>query len=246
MPSSDPEHPLPRRLSAPSALATLLELRAPLDSLSLALRWPALLSAPRGDGRTILLLPGFQASPLSMTPIRRYLRYLGYAPQHWSLGRNRGNVEDMVERLKPDVIDLAARSGRPIATVGWSLGGVVARELARDLPDAVSDVVTFGTPVAGGPKYTAVARRFEQSRYGDLDAFEDMVHARNLDRLRQPVTSIYSRGDGIVGWRASVDGYNPQARNIEVSGSHLGLGVNASVWSAVAEALAEHAVAFGD
>ncbi len=227
-----------RELRPPHRLATLLEFRAPLDALTLAMRWPSLVSAPKGDGRPVLLLPGLGASPRSMWPLKQYLRRLGYDAQDWALGRNRGRVEWMVSKMA-DQVESLAESRDSVTLIGWSLGGVVARELARLHPEDVREVITFGTPVMGGPKYTAMAERFAEGGSQDLDRFERAVHERNLIGFDQPITSIYSKLDGVVGWRASIDHYNPQARNIEVIGAHLGLGINASVWRIIADTLAK-------
>lgn len=231
---SDLESPL----KPPTRINTLLELSAPVDALSLLWRAPALIGAPRGDGRPLLLLPGFRADRYSMWPLKGFLKKLGYRVYDWEIGRNDGDVDGMVEAVAPQVETLAARCGEPITLIAWSLGGAVARELARLYPEVVREVITFGSPISGGPKYTAVAERFAESRTLDLDAFEQDVLARNKIGFSQPVTSIYSKSDGVVGWSASVDRYNDQARNIVVDGKHFGLGVNASVWRAIADTLA--------
>ncbi|MBT8071725.1 MAG: alpha/beta hydrolase [Gammaproteobacteria bacterium] len=174
-----------------------------------------------------------------MRPLGRYLRYLDYDVYDWGLGRNRGNVDgDMIrvgERAKALYAELGAAS---VTLIGWSLGGVVAREAARLFASCVREVITLGTPIVGGPKYTAVASRFAKIAKIDLDEFEKEVHARNSIGIRQPLTCIYSRSDGVVGWRACVDTYNEQARNIEVSSSHFGIGVNGRVWKIIANTLA--------
>jgi pimeloyl-ACP methyl ester carboxylesterase len=228
----------PPQFRPPSRLATLLEMRAPLDGLLLALRLPQLLNAPRGDGRPVALLPGFRADELSMWPMKRFLRRLGYDVYDWGLGRNQGNVDRLTVRMRDRVHEIAnQRDGDPVTLIGWSLGGTVAREVARFEPQAVREVITLGSPIIGGPKYTAVGFQFADRV--DLDAFEQEVHRRNRLGLTQPVTSIYSKLDGVVGWQASVDIYNPQARNIEVYSSHFGLGINANVWRLIADILAE-------
>lgn len=96
----------------------------------------------------------------------------------------------------------------------------------------------MGTPIIGGPKYTSVGKLFASSQGMDLDDFEQEGHERNSVGVTQPVTSIYSKLDGIVGWRASIDVYNPQARNIEVYASHLGLGGSPRFWRIIADTLA--------
>ena len=230
----------PPQLEAPSRLATMAELRAPLDAITLALNFPRLVHAPRGDGRPILLLPGYRADSNSMLPLRGFLRRLGYDARDWELGRNTGNVDKLTARMR-EVVDALyeERGGDAITLIGWSLGGIVARELARLEPERVREVITMGSPIVGGPKYTAVGRRFADSNALDLDAFEHQIHERNSLGFDQPVTSIYSRFDGVVGWRASIDVYNPQARNIEVASSHFGLGINGTVWRLIADLLAE-------
>lgn len=222
----------------PSRLATLLEVRAPFDWATILLRAPQLLSAPRGDGRPVLLLPGYGTDEAAMRPLGRYLEFLGYDVYDWGLGRNRGDVDGYIERMGKRVAEVSeALDGTPLTLIGWSLGGVIARETARLFEPFVREVITLGTPIIGGPKYTAAAGRFAESAGIDLDEFEKEVHSRNSIGIRQPVTSIYSKLDGVVGWRASVDVYNEQARNIEVNSSHFGIGVNGRVWRLIADIL---------
>ena len=151
--------------SPPSRLATLLELRAPLDWASLLLCAPQLLTAPRGDGRPVMLLPGYGGDEGSMRPLARYLKYLGYDVYDWGIGRNRGNVEAYINLIGKRVRKIHDElDGKPITLIGWSLGGVVAREVARLYETNVREVITMGTPIIGGPKYTAVAHRFAEKR----------------------------------------------------------------------------------
>ena len=222
----------------PSRLATLLELRAPLDWATILLHAPRLRTAPRGDGRPVMLLPGYRTDESAMRPLGRYLDYLGYDVYDWGLGRNRGDVEHYVEQVGRKVAVISEElDGAPVTLIGWSLGGVIARETARLHEPYVREVITLGTPIIGGPKYTAVGRRFAESASIDLDEFEKEVHSLNSIGIRQPVTSIYSKLDGVVGWRASIDVYNEQARNIEVYSSHFGIGANGRVWRLIADIL---------
>jgi hypothetical protein len=229
---------MPASFAPPSRLATLLEVRAPFELASVLLHTPQLAMAPRGDGRPVMLLPGYKADETSLRPLGAYLRYLGYAVFDWGLGRNLGKVDDSVTTLGK-TIDGLLETGEAMTMIGWSLGGVVAREVARVHRPLVREVITLGTPIVGGPKYTLVARRFARQENLDLDAFEHEVHRRNSVGITQPVTSIYSKSDGIVGWRASIDTYNKHARNIAVTSSHLGLGVNPRVWRIIADLLAD-------
>lgn len=223
----------------PSRLSTLLEVRAPLDWASLLYRAPQLMAAPKGDGRPVMLIPGYGTDESSMRPLGRYLSYLEYDVYDWAQGRNRGDVEGDILRVGERAKTIhGARDGSAVTLIGWSLGGVAAREAARLFEPYVREVITLGTPIVGGPKYTSAARRFARTAKFDLDEFEKEVHERNSIGIRQPVTSIYSKSDGVVGWRASVDTYNRQARNIEVNSSHFGLGANGKVWELIANLLA--------
>lgn len=225
----------------PSRLATMLEARAPLDWATVLLRAPQLASAPRGDGRPVVLLPGYGSDEISMRPLGKYLDFLGYDAHEWGIGRNRGNVEAYVQRIGELSGDIQRQNGDSVTLVGWSLGGVVARETARLFESCVREVITMGTPIVGGPKYTAVADRFAEHSGIDLDAFELEVHERNSIGLKQPITAIYSKSDGVVGWRACIDVYNDHARNIQVRSSHFGMGASGRVWRLIADTLAGEA-----
>ncbi len=187
----------------------------------------------------MVLLPGYGTDESSMRPLGRYLAYLGYDVYDWGLGRNRGHVDRYTREMGQRTRELHdTLGGVTLTLIGWSLGGVIARETARLFSPYVREVITLGTPVVGGPKYTAAAERFAAQANIDLDEFEKEVHARNSVGIRQPLTSIYSKLDGVVGWQASIDSYNEHARNIEVSSSHFGLGANGSVWRLIADILA--------
>jgi pimeloyl-ACP methyl ester carboxylesterase len=131
---------------------------------------------------------------------------------------------------------LSEKLDRPIVLLGWSLGGFIAREVARALPQHVSQVITFGSPVVGGPKYTAVAWRFR--RFGvDVDWIAREMIKLNKTPISQPITSIYSKNDAIVHWSASIDNINRNVQHVEVSSCHLGMGFSFEVWRQVLKAL---------
>jgi len=222
----------------PSKLNSFREISSPIDWFKTLSKLPKLLKLPKGDGRPIVLVPGYLADHLSMWPLQRYLHKMHYNAYHWELGRNRGKVDQDIVRLGERVMQLsAALDQQPITLIGWSLGGVLSREVARLYPEAVREVITLGTPITGGPKYTAVGKRYAKRNNLNLDEFEQQVLARNQIGFRQPVTSIFSKTDGVVGWQASVDVYNAHARNIEVNGTHLGLGINPKVWEIIVNTL---------
>lgn len=171
----------------------------------------------------IIVLPGLGADDVSTRPLRWYLSRLGHRVVGWELGTNRLPVATAVSRFIPRLEAVAAEAGGPVTLVGWSLGGVVAREAARARPDLVAQVVTLGSPIV-------------QSR-GTGRA--DVRHGRVIS---VPVTSIFSKRDRIVDWRSSLDRTTPGVRNIEVGGSHVGLGLDPAVWRVVADAIvADHA-----
>jgi pimeloyl-ACP methyl ester carboxylesterase len=228
----------PPQFSKPSLFDILREVRAPFEFASVALHVHALRQAPRGNGRAVLLVPGYLADDHSMRPLGAYLKYLNYDVYYTELGRNMGKVNADMMRLG-DRVESVSQSvgGEKVTLIGWSLGGVLTREVARLFPDVVQEVLTLGTPIVGGPKFTSVGKRYAKRNNIDLDEFELDVHQRNSIGLTQPVTSIYSKSDGVVAWQASVDIYNHQATNIEVNGSHIGLGVNPKVWLTIADVL---------
>ena len=232
---------MPTDCEKPSLLSNLRELGTPLEFLKFPWMTPSLATAPRGDGRKVVLVPGFTAPELSMQPLALYLRYLGYDASTWGLGVNGGNVDPLTQQFGENIQAMAARDGAPVTLIGWSLGGVIARETARLFEASVREVITMGTPLIGGPKYTAVGTLYAMKEGLDLDQFEREVHARNSIGLSQPLTVIYSKSDGIVGWQAARDVYNAHARNIVVRSTHCALGANATVWKIVADTLADRA-----
>src|ERR1700675_3083052 len=125
--------------------------------------WPLLSLAPRGDGHPVLVLPGLVASDTSTRPLRSFLKNRGYAVNGWGLGRNLG-LRDGVQRAMVDLVrELSDTHGRKISLVGWSLGGVYARQLAKMMPDRVRSVITLGSPFAGHPKATNAWRVYEMA-----------------------------------------------------------------------------------
>jgi hypothetical protein len=229
---------LPPQFLKPNLLDILREVRAPFEFASLAFHAHALSNAPKGNAEAVMLVPGYLADDYSMRPLGAYLKYLGYDVYYTELGRNMGKVNTDMMRLGKRVESVSqALDAKKVTLIGWSLGGVLTREVARLFPDVVQQVLTLGTPIVGGPKFTSVGKRYAKLNNIDLEAFELDVHQRNSIGLTQPVTSIYSKSDGVVGWQASVDIYNQQAINIEVNGSHMGLGVNPKVWLTIADVL---------
>ena len=227
----------------PSALLAFTELPRALAELgSLPLASPLLYSAPRGDGHPVLVLPGFVTTDISTGVLRRYLDRLGYDAHAWELGRNLGpraigvQGERLIERL--DTVH--ALTGKTVSLIGWSLGGVMARQVARRRPDAVRQVITLGSPFAGDPRASNVWRTYEKltgQKIGDKGTQEQLRESAIAPPV--PSTAIYSKGDGIVAWQNCVEPEAALTDNIEVFGSHCGLGVNPAVLYAIADRLAQ-------
>ena len=222
---------IPARRAAWGELAGLLELPR------LLLRAPSLARAPRGDGSPVVVLPGFATDDAAMALLRGYLTFLGHDAHPWGLGRNDGDVPRLLPLLVSRVAALHRSTGRLVRLVGWSLGGYLAREVSRDVPGDVDRVVTLGTPVVGGPKYTLAARAYRR-RGADMEAIEAAVDAREAVPLTRPVSAIYSRKDGVVAWQACVDERNACVDHVEVSSTHLGMALSPDVYLLVARCLA--------
>ena len=239
----DDARDLPRPDGPPTPWTSFGELAAPLDAARLVAALPRLAAAPRGDGHLVVDIPGWKAPELSGAPLRGYLRHLGYDARGWGFGTNTGDPRRDVQRLAASVLELVEQSGEPASLVGWSLGGVIAREVARLHPEAVRRVVTYGTPVTGGPRHTTVARA--SHRGSDPDARRVARRLRPTAPVPVPVTVIFSRRDGIVAWQACLDHTSPGAEHVEVSSTHIGMGVDPDVWAIVADRLARPAAATG-
>ena len=227
----------------PSLGLAFIELnRALLEFATLPIAAPLLRQAAKGDGHPVLVMPGFTASDRSTGILRRYLDELGYDTYAWELGRNLGpraigyKGEKLIERLAA----IHALTGKKVSLIGWSLGGVMARQLSRRMPDAVRQVISLGSPFAGDPRTSNVWRVYEQVAGQRIDS-EDIQSQLRESREAPPVpsTAIYSKTDGIVAWRSCIEPDTATTDNIEVLGSHCGLGINPAVLYAVADRLAQ-------
>ena len=220
---------------------TLNEIITPLDWISASFRFPELLSLPKGDGRSIVLVPGNLSEAQSMCSLGKFLKYLGYQVFNWEHGTHNRLIEDDTKFLAKQLDELRfLQRGNAVTLIGWDLGGVLIREVARLFQSDVHQVITLGTPITGGPKSTTCATSYAHKHKLDLDKYEAYVNTCNRIGLSQPVSSIYSKEDNIVDWTACVDTYNDQAHNIEVDSSHDGLVTNSQVWEIIAQELGNH------
>jgi pimeloyl-ACP methyl ester carboxylesterase len=200
---------------------------------------PLLANAPRGDGHPVLVLPGLAADDRSTVPMRRFLRGLGYRVHGWRLGANVPSQE-MIGRLRERVKRLHEHDSRPLSLVGWSLGGIYAREIARARPEAVRTVVTLGSPFRPVPGYESHVAPLVRSLARSWGTDAPGTRSTGDDRpLPVPSTSVFSRTDGIVPWQACVNAGSGPHETIEVVGSHCGLGHHPAVLLVVADRLAQ-------
>lgn len=212
--------------------------RAGLDLAALAATWPMLATARRGDGHPVLVLPGWLTGDPATVPIRMFLRGLGHDVSGWSLGGNRGPTGRVVQELRARLEELHRSSGRRVSLVGWSLGGLYAQELARAAPGSVRGIVTLGSPVTRPARWVRTASRFVD-RGPRLPRGVDVLPRPWAEHgsLRVPATSVYSRADGVVHWSSCRHVLRTRRENVEVRGSHLGLGHNPAVLWLLADRL---------
>lgn len=191
---------------------------------------------PGGDGHGVLLLPGFLASDRSLAPLARVLRRLDYRTYRSGLRPNPGPTTAAVDWLRARVVQVMERAEGPISIVGQSLGGIYAREIARRYPAGIRAVITLGSPFRA-PDDTHASRI--AGALGGWWHQDERARKSGLARpLRVPSTSIYSKSDGIVPWRACLESPGPRRESIEVRTSHIGMSVHPEVIRIVADRLA--------
>ncbi len=225
------------KVKAPSKLLLAIEgSRACFEYAATIATLPLLHSAPRGDGHSVIIFPGLTASEVSTLTLRDYLARQGYDPHDWGLGINLGPREGVLDGCLDLIKKVRRQSGRKVSLIGWSLGGIYAREMAKAVPDDVRCVITLGTPFKGSPRATNAWRIYELASGERVEAIE---HAQFASPPPVPTTSIYSRTDGVVAWQCSVERESATTENIEVEASHTGLGAHPAVVYAIADRLAQ-------
>jgi hypothetical protein len=226
-------------IKPPSGLLMLLEARALHEFGAFVGALPLLNFAPRGDGHPVLVLPGLLASDRSTVPLRRFLKGRGYAVHGWEQGNNFGLREGVEQRMVAQVKEIADRHGRKVSLVGWSLGGLYARQLAKVLPSEVRSVISLGSPFAGSPKATNAWRVYEFVSGHVAEEDETHLTGHLEEPPTVPTTSIYSRTDGICAWKVCLEQDRAHTENIEVQASHCGLGHHPAAVYAIADRLAQ-------
>jgi pimeloyl-ACP methyl ester carboxylesterase len=220
-------------------LLTLVEGRAVFEYGSFIALRGLLGMLPKGDGHSVIVLPGFMASDRSTAPMRRLLTSLHYDPHGWGLGRN-VRIDLARERAMQDLLCRTAdNSGRKVSLIGWSLGGVFAREIAKAHPDMVRQVISLGSPISDDRNHSNARKLFEMFNGREPEPIKEGRYRNLSEAPPVPTTSILTKTDGIVAWRGSVQSPAPQTENIVVHASHVGLGVNPAVMVAIADRLAQ-------
>lgn len=228
-------------LNPPSRTLMLLEARAINEFGAFLGALPLLSLAPKGDGHPVIVLPGLVTSDNSTRPLRSFLKTRGYAVSGWGLGRNfglRAGIQDAMVDLVKEQNEI---HGRKVSLVGWSLGGLYARQLAKMMPERVRSVITLGSPFAGSPKATNAWRVYEAVSGQRADHNSNPSFGGDMARTPPvPTTAIFSRTDGICAWQGCMEKPGPQTENIEVQGaSHCGMGHHPAIVYAVADRLAQ-------
>jgi len=224
-------------IKKPSLFMLALENRAFLEFGAGLINTPFLKQKTIGGGRSVLVIPGFGAGDISTVLLRRYLNKQGFKAVGWGMGINQGTSSKIKEGLYNKVKQLRQEAGQKVSVIGWSLGGIFAREIGRKLEDDIHSVLTMGTPFTGNPygnylfqlSLILSGKQFGQK---EADAF---------DRRSEPppvkTIAVHSRYDGVVSWQCSLEKESDHTRNIEVISSHFGFPFNPAVFSVIAEAL---------
>jgi pimeloyl-ACP methyl ester carboxylesterase len=228
-------------VKAPGLLLQLAESRALFEFGAFVAASPLLRAIGRGDGHPVLVLPGFLGDEQSTMPLRWVLRAQGYWVHDWGLGQNMGPTESTVAGIHDRLREVHERHGRKVSLVGWSLGGMYAREMARTNPAAVRQVITLGTPFRfrRGDRSSVSHIADRLSPFWKHEAMRMTVAEKDKPPLRVPSTSVYSRSDGVAHWRACLEAETDRSENVEVSSSHTGLGFNPVAVYVVSDRLAQ-------
>ena len=231
-------------IKPPSKLDTALDaLRAVKDVASFVSERSLLKQSPSGDGHTVMVIPGFLTSDPATSFIRNQLRKLGYNAQPWKLGFNLGPTtgRDIETLLMERIKELYMTSGRRISLLGWSLGGLLAREAARKHPDMIRQVITLASPVSGSLDKTSLWDVYLKV-FGRNISQEDLEE--RVRRIGEPVpgvpfTSVYTQEDGVVAWQISQVEETELSQNVQIPASHVGIIFNPRALYIIGDRLAQ-------
>jgi pimeloyl-ACP methyl ester carboxylesterase len=224
--------------SAPAWWLQLMESRALFELGAIGAASPLLRMIGRGDNHPVLVLPGFTASDASTIPLRSILQAQGYWVHGWRLGRNLGPTRSVVNGIRERLDELHDRHDAKVSLIGWSLGGIYARQLALASPDKVRQVITLGSPfrINEGDR-SAASELYDRLRHAHVQPGDALFAASRGVTLPVPSTAIYTKTDGVVRWWQCIESVGDRSENIEVRGSHSGLGNNPAVIYAIGDRL---------
>lgn len=222
----------------PLRLWTFTEGRVVAELMAHQVLKKQLKALPKGDGHTVMVLPGFLGGDGSTLQLRKLLQTLGYDVHGWGLGQNTVFSEDRMKLLGSQLKKLHGKTGTTVSLVGWSLGGVFARQLAKDFPDFIRNVITLGSPISGNFNHTFAYKVYKYVNGSPTQSDLDYYSTVNVPPP-VPTTSIYSKSDGIVAWRNSIQPETAQTENIRVRASHCGMGTNPNVMKVIADRLSQ-------
>jgi triacylglycerol lipase len=234
----------------PSILDALSEFRVPLEASiywigALAHPWP---HAGPGDAKVVMLIPGFMAGDMTLAPLANFCRWLGHRAVYAGILSNSECPRETMRKLNARLALVHEKFDQPIVVIGQSLGGVYAREIAREQPEIVERVITLASPFRQPRHHAnlaveAVARSVAAIRGRAEGCLSESCKCGLIlsdeSPIDVPATHIYSRTDGVVHWESCVDlSGAPTVENVEVMGSHVGMGLNVDVYRIIADRLA--------
>ena len=231
-----------KKIKRPSLLWSLTEASRAIIEFGAYYPYKMLNKIPKsGDGHPVIFLPGFLASDKSTVPLRKFVYNLGYQVYGWGSGRNLADVKNL-ELLLDRIENLYHKYDNKVSIVGWSLGGVFARQIAKERPHLVRQVITMGSPFKGITKPNNAKWIHNIITKGEGTARIDPALIADLPMPAPvPTTAIYSKEDGIVPWQVCLEEHETAIhQNIQVRGSHLGMGVNPSILYIIADRLQYH------
>lgn len=192
--------------------------------------------AARGSGRPVIVLPGFLSPDITTARLRQFLGGQNFTPHAWTCGLNIGPMPNVLRDVQCQVREVAAAAGQSVALVGVSLGGTIAREVAKACPETITRVITLVSPIHM-PVVTPLAPLAEAAAL--LWNMEELEALRTIaEPPPVPVTAIVSPDDGVIDWRASVPAQSEMVEVVEVSGPHMTVCSNPQVQRIIADRLA--------
>lgn len=225
--------PNPSTIKRPSIIKEVQGMWQPLRLLG---QYRSLTKNKIGNGERVILFPGWKSHQTIMFPVKQFLKKLGYTPEYWGLGLNNGYVE----RYRNQIMDKLKKedSDEKIILIGWSLGGLIAREVAREMPEKVASIITYGTPVIGGPLYTIGAKYYGEEMTQEIA--EKVTHLDATNPIQTPISAVFTKNDSIVAWSACIDKVSPNVKHYEVNSTHLSLGIDPNVWRVIVHHMEEY------